>query len=190
MKKQLSLIFALALAFGAPAGLTSNAQQWGFTAQAQTGKVSGVVRDANGEPLIGATVKVKGTNRGTATDIDGKYSIAADPGSTLVITFVGSKPMEVKVTGSTQDITLSDDSQMLGDVVVTAMGVKRERKALGYAVDDLKADDILDTCADWNIAAGVKIDDNTLMLAVTEQRTREEMDDLVNIIKRLKEDKA
>ncbi|MBR0268979.1 MAG: glycine dehydrogenase, partial [Prevotella sp.] len=56
--------------------------------------------------------------------------------------------------------------------------------------DDLKADDILDTCADWNIAAGVKIDDNTLMLAVTEQRTREEMDDLVNIIKRIKEDKA
>ncbi len=143
MKKQFSLIFALALAFGVPAGMTDSCH-WGFTAQAQTtGKVSGVVRDANGEPLIGATVKVKGTNRGTATDIDGKYSIAADPGSTLVITFVGSKPMEVRVTGTNQDITMSDDSQMLGDVIVTAMGVKRERKALGYAADDLKADELM-----------------------------------------------
>jgi glycine dehydrogenase subunit 1 len=56
--------------------------------------------------------------------------------------------------------------------------------------DDLTADEILETCADWNIAAGVKIDDNTLMLAVTEQRTMDEMNDLVNIIKRMKEDKA
>ena len=56
--------------------------------------------------------------------------------------------------------------------------------------DDLLADEILLACADWNIAAGVKIDDHTLMIAVTEQRTREEMDDLVSIIKRMKEDKA
>lgn len=56
--------------------------------------------------------------------------------------------------------------------------------------DDLTADEILETCADWNIAAGVKIDDHTLMLAVTEQRTLEEMSDLVNIIKRMKEEKA
>lgn len=56
--------------------------------------------------------------------------------------------------------------------------------------DDMNVDEILEVCADWNIAAGVKIDDKTLMLAVTEQRTREEMDDLVNIIKRIKEGKA
>ena len=56
--------------------------------------------------------------------------------------------------------------------------------------DDMNVDEILEVCADWNIAVGVKIDDKTLMLAVTEQRTREEMDDLVNIIKRIKEGKA
>ncbi|MBR1935374.1 MAG: SusC/RagA family TonB-linked outer membrane protein [Muribaculaceae bacterium] len=143
MKKQLSLMFALALAFGAPVGFSGSNANTGFTAQAQTNKVTGVVRDATGEPLIGATVKVKGTNRGTATDIDGKYSIVADPGSTLVVTYVGSKPFEVKVAGASQDITLADDTQLLDDVVVTAMGVKRDRKALGYAVDDLKADELM-----------------------------------------------
>ena len=56
--------------------------------------------------------------------------------------------------------------------------------------NDLKADDILSECADYGIAAGVKIDENTLMLAVTEQRSREEIDDLVSIIKQMKEDKA
>ena len=143
MKKQLSLMFALALAFGAPVGISNSASNVGFTAQAQTNKVTGVVRDATGEPLIGATVKVKGTNRGTATDVDGKYSIAAEPGSTLVISFIGAKPMEVKVTGAKQDITLADETQLLDDVVVTALGVKRDRKALGYAVDDLKADELM-----------------------------------------------
>ncbi|MBQ9217152.1 MAG: SusC/RagA family TonB-linked outer membrane protein [Muribaculaceae bacterium] len=142
MKKQCVLLAALAIACGAPVGMTS-VDHLGFTAVAQANKVTGVVRDANGEPLIGATVKVKGTNRGTATDIDGKYSIAAAPGSTLVISYIGATTQEVVVSGATADVTLQDGNALLDEVVVTALGIKKERKSLGYAVDDLKAEELM-----------------------------------------------
>ena len=124
MKKQCVLLVALALACGVPAGFTSVDSNVGFSAMAQTNKVTGVVRDANGDPLIGATVKVKGTTRGTATDIDGKYSIVASPGNTLVISYVGSQPMEVTVTGSTMDVALQDNNTNLSGVVVAALGIE------------------------------------------------------------------
>ena len=142
MKKQIALLAALVLACGAPAGMNSW-QGMGFTASAQNSKVTGVVKDGSGEPLIGATVQVKGTNRVTATDIDGKYSIQAAPGSTLVINYVGTNPKEVKVTGSTLDINMDDANALLDEVVVTALGIKKERKALGYNVTDLKSEEIL-----------------------------------------------
>lgn len=140
MKKQCVLLAALAIACGAPAGLVSTTSASGFTAVAQNSKVTGVVKDANGEPLIGATIMVKGTNRGTATDFDGNFSVNAPQGSTLVVSYIGSKPKEVKVTGSNLDIVMDDGSKALDEVVVTALGMKREKKALGYAVQDLKGD--------------------------------------------------
>ena len=143
MKKQLVLLAAMAIACGVPAGMTPSHSAWGFTAMAQTSKVTGIVKDANGEPLIGATVKVKGTNRGTATDTDGRYSIAANPGSTLVISYIGTDPMEVQVTGANQDITLQQANALLDEVVVTALGIKKERKALGYNVTDLKSEELM-----------------------------------------------
>lgn len=145
MKKQCVLLASLIFACGAPVGLTTSQPDSGFVAMAQSnnGKVTGVVRDANGEPLIGATVKVKGTNQGTATDVDGKYSIKAAPGSTLVISYIGATPQEVKVTGSVMDIDMADGTTKLDEVVVTALGIKRDRKALGYAVDDLKAEELM-----------------------------------------------
>ena len=142
MKKQIALLAALILACGAPIGMTSG-QSWGFTANAQNNKVTGVVRDGSGEPLIGATVQVKGTNRVTATDINGQYSIQAAPGSTLVIKYVGSNPQEVKVTGSTMDIDMNDANNTLDEVVVTALGIKKDRKSLGYAVEDLKSEELM-----------------------------------------------
>ena len=141
MKKQLALLAALAIACGAPAGMTSFPST-GFTAQAQANKVSGVIRDAQGEPLIGATVKVKGTNRGTATDVDGKYSINANRGDVLVISYVGSKPMEVTVRNGVMDIDMAANDQVLDEVVVTALGIRKDKKSLGYAVDDLKAEEL------------------------------------------------
>lgn len=70
----------------------------GFTAMAQSnGKVSGVVKDADGEPLIGVTVRVKGTQRGTVTDINGNYSIQASKNQTLVFTYVGYKALKFRL---------------------------------------------------------------------------------------------
>ncbi len=144
MKKQVALLAALTLACGAPAGVAGwQSQGIGFTAAAQTQKVTGTVVDATGEPLIGASVKVKGTKNGAATDVDGKFSVNAAQGSTLVISYIGSKPKEVKVTGSDLTITLDDNTTALDEVVVTALGIKRDRKALGYAVDDIKADELM-----------------------------------------------
>ena len=142
MKKQLALLAALAIACGAPAGMTC-LPSTGFTAEAQANKVSGVIRDAQGEPLIGATVKVKGTNRGTATDVDGKYSINANRGDVLVISYVGSKPMEVTVRNGVMDIDMAANDQVLDEVVVTALGIRKDKKSLGYAVDDLKAEELM-----------------------------------------------
>ena len=142
MKKQLALLAALAIACGAPAGMTS-LPSMGFTAEAQANKVSGVIRDAQGEPLIGATVKVKGTNRGTATDVDGKYSIVANRGDVLVVSYIGSKPMEVTVGSGSMDINMQAGDQVLDEVVVTALGIRKDKKSLGYAVDDLKADELM-----------------------------------------------
>ena len=142
MKKQLALLAALAIAFGAPAGMTS-LPSTGFTANAQTNKVTGVIRDAQGEPLIGATVKVKGTNRGTSTDVDGKYSINANRGDVLVVSYIGSKPMEITVGSGEMDIEMQANDQVLDEVVVTALGIRKDRKSLGYAVDDLKAEELM-----------------------------------------------
>ena len=143
MKKQCVLLASLAIALGAPVGLVSS-QNSGFVAMAQSnGKVTGVVKDANGEPLIGATVMVKGTKTGTATDIDGKYSIKANPGQTLVITYIGSKPQEVKVNGSELNVVMEDGSNNLSEVVVTALGIKKDKKSLGYAIDDLSSEELM-----------------------------------------------
>ncbi len=145
MKKQCVLLASLALACGIPAGLTPNGHASGFAAMAQSnnGKVTGIVRDVNGEPLIGATIKVKGTSRGTATDVEGRYSINAAPGSTLVISYIGTASQEVNVTGSVMDVTMQSASTNLDEVVVTALGIKKDKKSLGYAIDDLKADELM-----------------------------------------------
>ena len=120
-----SIPFTAASAYAAPA--------------APQTKVSGVVMDADGE-LIGATVREKGGNKGTSTDLDGKFTLDVRPGTTLVVSYVGYKPMEVKATAEPMVITLSADAQQLGEVVVTALGIKRDRKALGYGLEEVKGD--------------------------------------------------
>ena len=85
MKKQLALLCTLAIAMGVPAGLAPSQSWTGFTAVAQSNRVSGVVKDANGEPMIGVNVRVKGTNTGTTTDLDGRYTRVRPPISMAVI---------------------------------------------------------------------------------------------------------
>ncbi len=105
-------------------------------------KISGVILDENGEPLIGATVRIKGTNTGATTDLDGNYTIEtteADP--VIEYSYVGYKSMEVKADGkSTVDVDMTPDLQELGEVVVTALGIKREQKSLSYNVQQIGGD--------------------------------------------------
>ena len=100
--------------------------------------------DAAGEPIIGASILVKGTGTGSVTNIDGAFSVNAAAGSTLVVSFIGYRTEEVRVThASSYVVTLQDDTHALSEVVVTAMGIKKERKSLGYAVDDVSAEELM-----------------------------------------------
>ena len=94
--------------------------------------------DADG-PVIGATIMEKGTGNGTSTDFDGKFSIKVAQGATLVVSYVGAQTQEVKAAAD-MTINLKEDSKTLGEVVVTALGIKRERKALGYGLDEVKGE--------------------------------------------------
>ena len=99
--------------------------------------VTGTVVDAQG-PLMGATVQVKGTTIGTITDMDGQYSIEANLGEELEFSYVGYTAQTLKVVGNTLNVTMKEDTEVLSEVVVTAMGIKRDRKALGYEVGEVK----------------------------------------------------
>ena len=99
--------------------------------------VSGTIVDKDG-PLMGASVHVKGTTNGTITDMDGQYSLEANLGDELEISYVGYITQNLKVVGNTLDITMVEDTEVLSEVVVTAMGIKRDRKALGYEVGEVK----------------------------------------------------
>ena len=109
----------------------------------QKASVSGTIVDAQGEPVIGATVMIKGQKNGTVTDTQGHFSLPASQGSLLEISCVGYQKRTVKVNGNTLNITLQEDTHNLNDVVVTAMGIRKERKALGYSVTDIKSDELL-----------------------------------------------
>ncbi|MDQ4139073.1 MAG: SusC/RagA family TonB-linked outer membrane protein, partial [Bacteroidota bacterium] len=101
--------------------------------------ITGKITSATGEPLPGVTVLVKGTTTGTASGTDGSYTIntTADNGA-LVFSFIGYTTKEVPFSGSaTINVTLLDDTQTLDEVVVTALGIKREKKALTYAVSEV-----------------------------------------------------
>ena len=145
MKKQLALLCTLAIAFGVPAGLAPSQYNTGFTAVAQSNRVSGVVKDANGEPMIGVNVRVKGTNTGTTTDLDGRYSIKADPNQTLVFSFVGYDAIEVPASQAA-NVQLTEGANTLQDVVVTAeFGMKRVARTVGSSVQNVKAQDIIES---------------------------------------------
>ena len=104
-----------------------------------TGKVTA---SEDGTPMPGVSVVIKGTTRGANTDATGNYSISApDKGGRLVFSFVGSASQEVEIGNrSVVDIKLANDSKQLGEVVVTAVGIQREKRALAYAVSNVKGD--------------------------------------------------
>lgn len=105
--------------------------------------VSGTVVDSNGEPIIGANVVVKGTTNGTVTDLDGKFSLDVPESGMLSISYIGFNTQEIAVAGkSSFSVKLGEDTELLDEVVVTALGIKREEKALGYSVQKVSGDDL------------------------------------------------
>ncbi|SMO55336.1 SusC/RagA family TonB-linked outer membrane protein [Solitalea koreensis] len=130
MKKSLLLLMGLLLI--------------GFASIAQTKTISGTVTSADDkQALPSVSVMVKGTNAGTQTDVNGKYSISAAVGSTLSFSFIGYLSKEVVVGSSNViNVSLSNDSKQLGEVVVTALGIQKASKSLGYATGAVKGDEL------------------------------------------------
>ena len=109
------------------------------TALAQSAISGTVISAQDGEPVIGAAVKVKGETQGVVTNIDGKFTINVEAGKTLVFSYVGMQTKEATAKNG-MTVTLAADDKLLDEVVVTALGISREKKSLGYAVQDVKAD--------------------------------------------------
>ncbi len=117
---------------------------YGFTsALAQQKQVSGTVTDQDGLPLPGVSVLVVGTTNGTQTDFDGKYAITANQGEVLRFSYIGQKTVE-RTIGATNTINvgMEEDAQALEEVVVTALGIAREKKSLGYATQEVQGDEV------------------------------------------------
>ncbi|WP_293733447.1 SusC/RagA family TonB-linked outer membrane protein [uncultured Parabacteroides sp.] len=110
----------------------------------QNAKVTGVVEDALG-PVAGASVVIKGTTNGTMTDMDGNFTLdGVKKGDIIQISFLGYATQDIPYTGQASvSVHLEEDTQKLDEVVVTALGMKRDKKALGYAMQELKGDDLL-----------------------------------------------
>lgn len=112
--------------------------------QAQQVNVTGTVKDTKGEPVAGAYVVLQGTTVGTTADSDGAYSLSVPASGTLVFSSMGYKDQVVAVGGRARiDVTLEVNAEMLDDVVITAMGIKKERKALGYSVTEVNSKELL-----------------------------------------------
>ena len=109
---------------------------------AQDINISGIVSDSNGLPISGANVKVKGTSVGTQTDFDGSYKIKAASNATLVYSFTGMNSQELKVSGAKMNARLTSKATELEGVVVTALGVKKQKKSLGYATVTVTGKDL------------------------------------------------
>ncbi|MBD8000721.1 SusC/RagA family TonB-linked outer membrane protein [Bacteroides caecicola] len=96
--------------------------------------------DAKGEPLIGVSILEKGTNNGTITDIDGNFTLSVTEGATIEVSYIGYKTLSLTAKPDFGQITMSEDTEVLDEVVVTALGIKRSQKALSYNVQEVKGE--------------------------------------------------
>lgn len=111
------------------------------SAFAQTRELTGQVTAEDGSTLPGVNVSLKNTTKGTTTNDKGQYALPVEQGSTLVFSFIGFKSKEAQIGNQTKlDIILTNDETQLQEIVITSLGIAREKKALGYAVQEIKAD--------------------------------------------------
>lgn len=143
MKLSAALLFSLSIPVQADnMNLRANESATTEMTQQNTVKITGTIVDHTGESVIGANVTVKGGKGvGTITNIDGQFTLEVPANATLQISYIGYKNQEVKVVaGKPLNIKLQEDAETLDEVVVTALGIKREEKALGYAVQKVSGD--------------------------------------------------
>ena len=106
-------------------------------------KAKGTIVDNTGEPLIGVNVQIKGTSTGTITDIDGNFALNASKGDVLDISYIGYAPQAITIVNAEPlKIVMGEDTKVLDEVVITALGIKREQKALSYNVQQVKGDEL------------------------------------------------
>lgn len=120
---------------------------WATAVEAQVKTISGtILSEDNQSPLSGVTIKVKGTRRVAQTDVNGKFSLQATAGETLQISYVGYVTVDVKVGASnTVGVSLKTADNTMGEVVVTAMDIKRNPRSMGYSTQTLKGEEIQET---------------------------------------------
>ena len=135
--------FSAMLSLGMLGGLTVSPVPAMASVTQQTIKVKGQVVDQDGEPLIGATVKVKGSQSGSVTDFDGNFAIDCASNATLIVSYVGYKDREIAVRGraALEPIQLESDSQMLDQLVVVGYGVQKKADLTG-SVSIVNADEL------------------------------------------------
>lgn len=110
----------------------------------QSRTIQGTVVDSHGEPLIGVTVRIKNAQTGVVTDIDGKYSLVTkETAPTLEFSYIGYTPQSIVANTNNINVKLKEESSMLNEVVVTAMGIQRKEKSLTYATQQVKAEDLM-----------------------------------------------
>ncbi|QDO93787.1 SusC/RagA family TonB-linked outer membrane protein [Formosa sediminum] len=118
---------------------------------AQEKLISGTVSDEAGLPLPGVNIIIKGTSQGTQSDFDGNYSLSASSGDVLSFSFMGYKSKTITVgTSTTINLTMTEDLSELDEVVVTALGIKRDEKALGYSSQEVSSEQLV-TVRDANV---------------------------------------
>ena len=146
MKRKLTigLLFALALTVCTTNLMASESRSESIEIQKSV-KISGTVVDAAGEGVIGATVQQKGSSNATATGLNGSFQLSVPEGAALVVTYIGYQPQEVKAAQG-MTVTLQEDVNKIEDVVVTAeFGLKRVARAVGSSVQNVKAQDIIES---------------------------------------------
>uniref|UniRef100_A0AB33JKI9 SusC/RagA family TonB-linked outer membrane protein n=1 Tax=Prevotella sp. GTC17260 TaxID=3236796 RepID=A0AB33JKI9_9BACT len=127
--------------FGTPMSLAAASGSVQSIQQDSKLQIKGVVLDETGEPVIGASVVVKGSSTGGVTDLNGRFSVSARSNAVLTVSYIGYKTMEIPVAGKSDfRVVLQPEASSLDEVVVTALGIKREKKALGYAMQEVKTD--------------------------------------------------
>ena len=111
----------------------------------QSAKITtqGTIVDAQGEPLIGVSILEVGTTNGTITDIDGKFTLQVASGATLEISYIGYKTQKLAAKPNLGTLQMADDTEVLDEVVVTALGIKRSEKSLGYAMQEVKGESLV-----------------------------------------------